>query len=219
LLGEPYLKDLQAFAINCPVRAQYVVPTQPPGTGGTNRRGPLARHSSVPTMPAASVEYSAAQEPQATRPRLRPTSAEDLGIQEQGAVPLSLDSDDDVLDASKADPLVAKLWEKLPENGGSRTSTRPPSAADGSRPSSYPTSVNSRNSSRPMSRLWSAKSQHSRPPSGISRALHATSPMRPSSSPLVRSSSSDYERAAMQRPSSVPPAKAQSAARLHSASS
>lgn len=216
LLGEPYLKDLQAFAIKCPSRAHHVVPTMPP-------------NSWQPNTANAKKEAPKARATQPAKPQLRPGSADDMelakGMELEGgapsqAMPLSLDdSDNYVLDATEVgdvnDPLVAELWEKWPEGhgsaGGSASTTRPPSAADGgTRPSSgfrsYPTS--GRNSSRAVSRLWSAqstarpRSHTSRPQSALQRSSSAGT--RPLSSPLTRGDRGLGEHPRLARPSSSP---------------
>jgi len=218
LLGAPYLKDLQAFAVNCPSRAHSVVPSMPPRSmpvntgdkGAKNRSSgsrPVPATTSAATALPAVASSASAPEMRATKLRLRPSSADD-DWETEGlnalARPLFLDDDSDdggVLEdagADDADSLVAKLWEQWPESCGagggasSATTTRPPSAADGARTSSYPnsTTANSRNSSRPMSRLMSAqsKSRPSRPQSAAVAPSHAGSSSRPLSSPLLRGS-------------------------------
>lgn len=203
LLGEPYLRDLQAFAVNCPSRAHGVVPTMPPNAG---RRNPVKRHASTPAMPTSAAAT------RATKSRLHPASA-DLGELERGglssrAAPLVLDNSDDNDDVYEDDSLVANLWEKCP-TGSTTPTTRPPSAADGTRHSSYPASTNSRNSSRPMSRLGSAQST-SRPRSAL-RSQQPSTSARPLSSPLLRGDRSGppvehglNERRGLHRPSSSP---------------
>lgn len=220
LLGAPYLRDLQAFAINCPSRAQSVVPGYPQQQAAPGRRSLGKHRASAPVLPTAPA--AAPQSPSPAKTRLRPSSGSDVGDLARGlpnrTVPISLDDcDADVFEDGDADPLVAKLWEKWPASrgsaGGRSTSagtTRPPSAADGgTRLSSYPASSNSRNSSRPMSRLGSAQSRPSRPQSH--RPQDHPSAARPLSSPVVRGgrSASIGERgleegAPLHRPSSSP---------------
>lgn len=236
MLGAPYLKDLQAFAINCPSRAHSVVPSKPPRslpvpTGARNRssgsRHVPATTSSAPAVGAAASPAAAeATEMRAAKLRLRPSSADDDWETEgfhARARPLFLDDDSDdggVLEdagADDADSLVAKLWEQWPESCGaggganSATTTRPPSAADGMRTSSYPNSstANSRNSSRPMSRLMSAqsKSRPSRPQSAAVASSRVATSSRPLSSPLMRPPGSlgrGVENVALHRPASSP---------------
>jgi hypothetical protein len=196
---------LQAFAMNCPHRCSHVVPTMPP------------RRTSAPSPPRFQAATQAvAENEQEHLPDDRiPEVDVDLAEGDDTT------EDEDVSDASPshADPLVAKLWEKLPSKrpgtaGGSSTpTTRPPSAVDGTRHSSYPTSGvgSSRNSSRPMSRLGSARPQPQSP------LQYGASASRPSSSPLVggsRSASAGPTRidelVALHRPSSSPQIRPQS---------
>lgn len=263
LLGEPYLKDLQAFAISCPDRAKQVVPTMPP-TAGPSRRGNGSRQAATaaesparPAVPTAAVAEDAEAMPpagagaeeenvetrqtRAPRPRLRSDIEEDEEENIEAGIEEDEDGEDDyeereglatstsavgpevVLDDSDGDvldhPLVRRLtsefrdkrWSKWPPTcdteapSGSRTpTTRPPSQSGGSRPSSYPTSVNS---SRPISRTWSAQSGTR--PFQRSQAQRSSSD-RPWSSPLVaRGGGSRADRetealAQLHRPASSP---------------
>lgn len=222
LLGAPYLKDLQDFALKCPDRAAFIVPTIDPNRG--QRAQALQRTASAPSAaPVPEVHWSQQEpaqrpkeeSPEALRQRTASAASDIVEVAEDH-------SDDGVVDldekANAEDPLMAKLWEQWPKGAtsgaGSASTTRPPSAADGStRPSSgfrsYATGTNSRNSSKAGSRLQSAHSASRKSPAnGKPQSALRRSPSsqgRPLSSPLTRGAKAGMEsERRLQRPNSSP---------------
>lgn len=209
LLGAPYLQGLQEFAMDCPSRAKHIVPTMPPRTvpAASNPAGRAASAQPAPPGRAATVGEEQQRLDQ-IRHTLRPVSdvVVRAAIRAAADVQKPLDEAvDDVLDARIPNSLAEKLWERLPEghatNGRSTPTTRPPSAPSGAttRPSTrppsaiHPSSYNSRNSSTPVSRVWSAQS--------TSRPSRSSPAQRPLSAPSVHS---DLNQDSLRRPASSP---------------
>lgn len=225
LLGEPYLRDLQAFAWNCPKRAEYVIPSVPPPAASRRKLGSQARGKTTPASelgptgtPAVSSDAKVKEVPAAFDKNTHIYTPRSLQVSSSStpcrgvasasrrvdcAKPANLDdSCDDIAEDSDGVCENLQLWEDWPTTckttgGRSTPTTRPPSGSQGgSRLSSGP---NSRSNSRPMSRLGSAQSTR--------QLQEASRSGRPQSSQVPKRRGSldgEQERATMHRPASSP---------------
>jgi len=181
LRGQPYLRELQAFAVRCESRVGEVLGPKAwadANTGRTSKtRAPKAR-SAKATSNEGQKEATIRAGDQVKRDPKKEARGLSLEVAE-------------LSDSDGEDPLVAKLLGKWPPTCGSMTpTTLPPSRGEGviSIPSSY-------HGSRPSTRTSSALGALGR------RQLPTGTRKRPSSSPHVMRSAAD---GSLHRPSSSP---------------
>uniref|UniRef100_A0A7S0FQM9 Uncharacterized protein n=1 Tax=Pyrodinium bahamense TaxID=73915 RepID=A0A7S0FQM9_9DINO len=231
LRGEPYLREVQAFAARCAGRAAEVL--GPAAYEAAANAVSLLHPSPRAVAKAAKAAAKAANEQvQGVQQDLgarvdasgkgRRSCADQGHLQRDGDEPgLDLeageDSDgpDDVLEESEGDPIVAELWGKWPPSCGSRggarsgtPTTRPPSQGEPalSGPSSYPCSrPSTRTSSRGKSPATASGVQQQQQQQQHAAARQRLRAGRPHSSPQVgRSAGMALDAAPQQRPNSSP---------------
>lgn len=215
LRGEPYLKEVQAFAARCAGRAAEVlgpaayeaaanaasILQASAATGAARSRAAEQERRDLDAVPQR-PEQTAAEEP--AHDSAPPTRHASPGL--QLATTEDSDGPDDVLEESEGDPIVAELWDKWPPTCDSRGGAR--SGTPTTRPPSQGEPALSGLSSRPGSRPSTRTSSRGKSPAAASAqqlaALQHLRAARPRSSPQVGHEANGARPAHSQRPLSSP---------------